>query len=189
MCFLPKEVPLAFVVKLVWCCWILLTFACLENFWFLHQMWVSFLMGRVFLVVGSSLSSLEISCAILFWFLKFLLKKSADNLMGVPMYVICHFSLVALNPDAYQNYLGVSWKIQMPRYVFFFFFQSSRYVSNEKESESEVAQSGPTLFDPVDRSLPGSSIHGILQARILEWVAISFSRGSSWPRDLMRSHV
>ena len=35
----------------------------------------------------------------------------------------------------------------------------------------------------MDCSLPGSSVHGILQARILEWVAISFSRGSSWPRD------
>ena len=37
------------------------------------------------------------------------------------------------------------------------------------------------LCDPVDCSPPGSSVHGILQARILEWVAISFSRGSSWP--------
>ena len=44
-----------------------------------------------------------------------------------------------------------------------------------------------TLCDPVDCSPPGSSIHGILQARILEWVAISFSRGSSRPRD--RTHV
>ena len=41
-----------------------------------------------------------------------------------------------------------------------------------------------TLCDPVDYSLPGSSVHGILQARILEWVTISFSRGSSRPRDL-----
>ena len=41
----------------------------------------------------------------------------------------------------------------------------------------------PTLCDPLDCSPPGSSIHGIFQARILEWVAISFSRGSSWPRD------
>ena len=45
-----------------------------------------------------------------------------------------------------------------------------------------VTQSNPTLSDPMDCSLPGSSVHGILQARILEWVAISF-RGSSWPRD------
>ena len=54
------------------------------------------------------------------------------------------------------------------------------------ESESEVAQSCPTLCDPVDCSLPGSSIHGIFQARVLEWVAISFSRGSSQPRDQSR---
>ena len=51
------------------------------------------------------------------------------------------------------------------------------------ESESEVAQSYPTLCDSVDCSLPGSSLHGFFQARILEWVAISFSRRSSWPRD------
>ena len=48
---------------------------------------------------------------------------------------------------------------------------------------SEVAQSCPTLCDPVDCSPPGFSVHGILQARILEWVAISFSRESSRPRD------
>ena len=41
----------------------------------------------------------------------------------------------------------------------------------------------PTLCDPMDCSLPGSSVYGILQARILEWIAISFSRGSSQPRD------
>ena len=52
--------------------------------------------------------------------------------------------------------------------------------------ECEVAQSRPTLCDPIDCSLPGSSIHGIFQARILEWVAISFSRRSSWPRDWTR---
>ena len=49
------------------------------------------------------------------------------------------------------------------------------------KSESEVAQLYPTLSDPMDCSPPVSSIHGIFQARILEWVAISFSRGSSQP--------
>ena len=43
------------------------------------------------------------------------------------------------------------------------------------KSESEVAQSCPTLGDPMDHSLPGSSIHGIFQARVLEWGAIAFS--------------
>jgi len=44
------------------------------------------------------------------------------------------------------------------------------------KSESEVAQSCPTLLDPVDCSLPGSSVHGIFQARVLEWGAIAFSK-------------
>ena len=52
-------------------------------------------------------------------------------------------------------------------------------VTQKKESESEVMSD----CDPMDCSPPGSSIHGILQARTLEWVAISFSRGSSQPRD------
>ena len=45
-----------------------------------------------------------------------------------------------------------------------------------------VPQSCPTLWNPLDCSLPGSSVHRILQARILNWVAILFFRGSSWPR-------
>ena len=51
------------------------------------------------------------------------------------------------------------------------------------ESESKVTQFCPTLCHPMDSNLPGSSIRGISQARILEWIAISFSRGSYWPRD------
>ena len=50
-------------------------------------------------------------------------------------------------------------------------------------SESEVTQLCLTLCHPMDGSLPGSAVHGIFQARILEWAAISFSRGSSQPRD------
>ena len=52
------------------------------------------------------------------------------------------------------------------------------------KSESEVAQSCPTPSDPMDCSLPGSSIHGVFQARVLEWVAIAFSEnpmdGGAW---------
>ena len=57
---------------------------------------------------------------------------------------------------------------------------------NSKCEVSEVTQSCPTLCDPMDCNLPGSSIHGILQARILEWVAISFSRASFRHRDRTR---
>ena len=46
-----------------------------------------------------------------------------------------------------------------------------------------VAYSCPTLCDPMDYNAPGSSVHGILPARILEWVAIPFCRESSQPRD------
>ena len=58
------------------------------------------------------------------------------------------------------------------------------------ESESEVAQSCPTLCNPMDCNLPSSSVHGIFQATILEWAAISFSTGSSQPRDQTQvSHI
>ena len=57
------------------------------------------------------------------------------------------------------------------------------------KSESEVAQSCPTLSDPMDCSPPGSSIHGIFQARVLEWGAIAFSgriylQGSNGETDI-----
>ena len=55
--------------------------------------------------------------------------------------------------------------------------------SANTESESEVTQLCPTLCDPTDSNLPGSTVHGIFQARILERAAISFSGGPSQPRD------
>ena len=58
---------------------------------------------------------------------------------------------------------------------------------HESESESEVVESCPTLSNPMDCGPPGSSVHGILQARVLEWDAIPFSRGSSQPRDWTQS--
>ena len=70
------------------------------------------------------------------------------------------------------------------RYCYDKFFKCSAAWSEVKWSE--VTQSGLTLFDPMDCSLPGSSVCGLLQSRILEWVAISFSRESSQPRDRTR---
>ena len=55
------------------------------------------------------------------------------------------------------------------------------------KSENEVTQSCPTLSDPMDCSLPGSSIHGICQARVLEWGAIVFSEKKSGSRQRNRS--
>ena len=58
---------------------------------------------------------------------------------------------------------------------------------SEKSVKVLVIRSCPTLCDPMDCSLPGSSIHGTLLARILEWIVIPFSRGSSQPRTEPRS--
>ena len=65
-----------------------------------------------------------------------------------------------------------------------FFFLSIAFVSHIIfDMVVLFAQSCLTLCNPIDCSLQGPSVHRILQARILEWVAISFSRESSWPRD------
>ena len=61
-------------------------------------------------------------------------------------------------------------------------FKKQRHHFPDK-SESEVIQSCLALCNPLNWGLPGSSVHGIFQTRVLEWVAISFSRGSSQPRD------
>ena len=63
-------------------------------------------------------------------------------------------------------------------YTFFYFYNPLRIVHR-----CAISQHCPTLCNPVDCSPPGSSVHGILQTRTLEWVAIPFSRGSSQPRD------
>ena len=63
-------------------------------------------------------------------------------------------------------------------------------LSQHQGKESEVAQSCLTLCHPTDCSLPGTSVPGIFQAIVLEWIAISFSRGSSQPRDQTQvSHI
>ena len=59
-------------------------------------------------------------------------------------------------------------------------------MHHKRKKESELAQSCPTLCDPVDCSPPGSSVLEILQARTLEGAAMPFSKGSSQPRDQTR---
>ena len=84
-------------------------------------------------------------------------------------------------------------KGQMSFFFFFFTFHSLSHIKcfffkpwTDDYSPvhfSSVAQLCPTLCNPMDFNSLGSSVHGVLQARILEWVAISYSRGSSLPRD------
>ena len=93
------------------------------------------------------------------------------------------------NPPIYcpwqraESFLYVSWSFQAQ-------FHQERnppepyfYIYNWDVSCVLVTQSCPTLCDPMDCSPPGFSVHGILQARILEWIAIPFTRGTSQPRD------
>ena len=88
----------------------------------------------------------------------------------------------------YRQYqLFKEYLVEVPIYIIelFVWIKSSLRVSHGLCSEVLVlsCSSYPTLCDPMDCSLPGSFVHGIFQARILEWVAISFSRGSSRPRN------
>ena len=66
-------------------------------------------------------------------------------------------------------------------------FSESENVSHSVMSNSVMSDSVVSVCDPMDSSLPGSSVHGILQARILEWVALLFSRDLPDPRMELRS--
>ena len=87
---------------------------------------------------------------------------------------------------------SVRWKLPFPHsglHILFFWFIflhwicSISYLQYSLSYEEKVVQACLTLWDPTNCSLPGSSVYGILQARMLEWVAIPFSRGFSWPRN------
>ena len=83
--------------------------------------------------------------------------------------------------DTEHNQETIPWECQAQTIS-----QNSVKLWIKHNIDSEVAQSCLTLCEPMDCSPPGSSVHVIFQARILEWVAISFSRGSSRPRDRTR---
>ena len=109
LCFLFREIPLVFIVKLVWWCWILLTFGSLQSFWFLHQTWMITLLSRVILVAFFS-----------FHYFKYILHSlltcrvsveiSAVSLMEIPLYIISCFSLVAFN-CFHCVYISLAWLI------------------------------------------------------------------------------
>ena len=117
----------------------------------------------------------------------FLLSHSLFACVHIPFwFTYCVFMYISL-------YCPLKWLLWMLRHnviTFFLGVITSQVWMNYRnlpycygwKSESEVPQLCPTLCNPMDCNLPGSTLHGILQARVLEWVAISFSRGSSWPR-------
>ena len=116
--------------------------------------------------------------AIPFWLIEFV-ENASDRLMGVPLYVIYRFSLVAFSilSLAFVSLIPICLAVFLLGFILLGTLCESRSLNYWK---------GKVMSDslqPMDSSLPGSSVHGILQARILEWVAIPFSRGSSQPRD------
>ena len=93
------------------------------------------------------------------------------SLAKVEVNNFCHFGILSSNLHQNNNSVACSeWA------------RPTTAIEKWKWSRSVC----PTLSGPMDCSLPGFSVHGILQARILEWVTISFSRESSWPRDQTR---
>ena len=95
----------------------------------------------------------------------------------MPSYLVKHYS-GSFYKGVFEWGLHLNWWILSKRN-----YPPAYEWSEVKWSEVKwITQSCPTLCDPMDCSPPGSSVHGILQARILEWVAISFSRGSFWSR-------
>ena len=89
----------------------------------------------------------------------------------------CHFLLQGIFPTQ-----GSKPGLPHCRQMFYRLSHQGNNKKNIQKSESEVTQLCLSLCDPMDCHLPGSSVYGIFQARILEWVAIPFSRASSRPR-------
>ena len=77
----------------------------------------------------------------------------------------------------------MGWKFPSQQYRSYWPLWFSSPRNGERKVKVLVSQSCPTFCNLMDWSLPGSAVPGILQARTLEWVAITFSKGSSWPRD------
>ena len=109
--------------------------------------------------------------------------------LNMTEYVLSHFSRVQFSCDPMDHGLSGSsvheiLQARILEWVASSF--SSDKVWNEWSEWSKVIQSCPTLCDPMGCSLPGSSVHGIFQARVLEWVTISFS---NWVTELNLNYI
>ena len=147
-------------------------------FLFCFVFWTHFF-GDWYLWPDFSLTSCWVRLNFASWILEFCLLLGKPELLGKSELITEH------NPD-YENWNIKSFILNFERLMINWASHSSvgkKFTCNAGESESEVAQLCPTLCNPMDCSLSGVSVHGIFQARVLDWVAISFSRGSSRPRD------
>ena len=115
---------------------------------------------------------------------------SIESVMPSNHLILCHSLLLLPSIFPSIESFPMSWLFASSGQSIRALDSASASVLPMNQSISSGAQSCLTLCDPIDCSPPGSSIHGIFQARVLEWVAISFSRGSSKPRDRTRvSHI
>ena len=89
-------------------------------------------------------------------------------------------------PFPFRYYLNNLYFLKLCFVPFYLKIVCESYIDISLKKWSAVAQLCPTLCDPMDCSLSGSFVHGVFQARVLEWIAISFSRGSSQSRNRTR---
>ena len=99
---------------------------------------------------------------------------------------LTHFNMSRYSSDLHPPTLWTSQEAGAGSFLFIHCTHSASTLPTHTHTHT-FAQLCPILCDPMDCSPPGSSIHGILQARILEWITIPFSRGSSLPRD--QTHI
>ena len=113
------------------------------------------------------------------------LNTAESEMIGFGLPTICRhfrtFSLQGRNWKAdFSRWKRIQWMSKWNRMSYWWNYKLSLIL---RETKPSLTQSCPTLCNPVGCSPPRSFVHGIFQARVLEWAAISFSRGSSRPRD------
>ena len=107
-------------------------------------------------------------------------KLSFDLIIVVLTSKICEYK----KTQEYMPYLSCkASQVPYPHPALFFLYHWLYLTCSRACVHAKSLQSHTILCNPMDCRPPGSSVHGVLQARILEWVAIPFSRGSSWPRN------
>ena len=122
-------------------------------------------------------------------FISLLLCESTTDIL-LQLILIINLSPVSLAPVKFFLHSEAIDIILKLKFLTLYLTTTSYKSKSHSSTPREVVQSCPTLCNPMDCSLSGSSVHGIFKARVLEWVAISYSRGSSRPRDWTRvSHI
>ena len=127
---------------------------------------------------------MSLSLFIIFILKSICLSISSLTLISIWMEYLFH-------PLTFSLCVCLGWKwVSCREHIYGPYFFNSLNHSMSLKVRVLVTQSYPSLCDPMDCSPPGSSVHGILQVRILEWIAIPLSMGSSWSRDWTQvSHI